>query len=510
MSKAACLALLLIPVCAIAQNLIRLKARTIAPRPGAAVTVPATYGLEASRRSHYILQFATCPGPDLLHQLERRGVRVLDYVPDCALMVSSDGTADLEGLDLTWAGALEASDKLSPLVASTPAPAYLVIFQRDADVDVAHALALRAGFTVLENPSLLPAQLLVVGGADRLEELAAADEVAYIMPASADLATGAPVLACAGALTQAGPIAEYVTVGSGWSANSSGIAALQYFFESVTTKLDQSAAESEIERAFQEWAKYAKVSFTAGGSALTARTIAILFAAGAHGDGYPFDGPGGVLAHTFYPAPPNAEPLAGDMHFDAAENWQIGQGTDLFSVALHEAGHALGLGHSTDPTAVMYPYYHVATGLTADDIAGIVALYGANNGTPVTPIAPTPAPAPTPTPTPTPVPTPAPTPAPAPVPATPDTTPPSLQIVSPGYTILSTSLASLVVSGTASDNVGVASVKWSVSTGASGVASGTTAWSATAPLLVGTNTITIRAYDAAGNSSWRAITVVRL
>jgi hypothetical protein len=28
--------------------------------------------------------------------------------------------------------------------------------------------------------------------------------------------------------------------------------------------------------------------------------------------------------------------------------------------------------------------------------------------------------------------------------------------------------------------------------------------------LVGTNTVTIRAYDAAGNSSWRAITVVRL
>jgi hypothetical protein len=27
--------------------------------------------------------------------------------------------------------------------------------------------------------------------------------------------------------------------------------------------------------------------------------------------------------------------------------------------------------------------------------------------------------------------------------------------------------------------------------------------------LVGTNTVTVRAYDAAGNSSWRAITVVR-
>jgi predicted Zn-dependent protease len=503
MSKAAFPALLLIPVCAIAQNLIRLKARTIAPTPGAAVAIPARRGLEASGRSHYMLQFATCPGPDLLHQLERRGVRVLDYVPDCALMVSSDGTPDLEGLDLTWAGSLEASDKLSPLVESTPAPAYLVVFQRDADMDLAHALALRAGFTVLVNPNLLPAQLVMVGGADGLEGLAAADEVAYIMPASADLATGAAVMACAGALTQAGPIAEYATVGSGWSTDSSGVASLQYFFESVTTELDQSAAESEIERAFQEWAKYAKVSFTAGGSGLTDRTIAILFANGAHGDGYPFVG-NSVLAHTFYPAPPNAEPLAGDMHFNSDENWQIGQGTDLFSVALHETGHALGLGHSTDPTAVMYPYYHIATGLTADDIAGIRALYAANDGTPAAPVTPvspvTPA---------TPI-APA-TPATPTTPTgTPDTTPPSLQILSPGYTIVSTTLASLVVSGTASDNVGVTSVTWSVSTGASGIASGTTAWSATVPLLVGTNTVTIRAYDAAGNSSWRAITVVLL
>jgi hypothetical protein len=192
------------------------------------------------------------------------------------------------------------------------------------------------------------------------------------------------------------------------------------------------------------------------------------------------------------------------MHFDADENWQIGQGTDLFSVALHETGHALGLGHSANPGAVMYPYYHFATGLTADDIAGVVALYGASGGTPAAPAAPA-APAPPAAPAAPAAPAP-----PAPPTGTPDTTPPSLKIVSPGYTILSTSLASLAVSGTASDNVGVASVKWSVSTGDSGIASGTTAWSATVPLLVGTNTVTIRAYDAAGNSSWRAITVVRL
>jgi hypothetical protein len=418
-------------------------------------------------------------------------------------MVSSDGTVNLEGLNVSWAGPLEASDKLSPLVASEPAPAYLVIFQRDADVDVAHALALRAGFNILENPNLPPTQLVVAGGANRLEELAAADEVSYILPASADLATGGMVMVCAGALSQAGPMAEFATVGSGWSKDSSGIASLKYFLQSLTTKVDQNSARSEIERAFREWAKYAKVSFVAGGSALTARTIAIQFARGYHGDGYPFDGLGGVLAHTFYPAPPNAEPLAGDMHFDADETWRIGLDTDLFTVALHEAGHALGLGHSDRPGTVMYPYYRFATGLTADDIAGIRALYGASDGTPTTPTTPaTPA-------TPTTPSTPQTPGTPTTPSGTPDTTPPDLHIVSPGYTILSTSLASLAVSGTASDNVGVASVKWSVSTGASGTALGTIAWSATAPLLVGTNTVTVRAYDAAGNSTWRAITVVR-
>ena len=64
---------------------------------------------------------------------------------------------------------------------------------------------------------------------------------------------------------------------------------------------------------------------------------------------------------------------------------------DLYSVVLHEVGHALGLGHSDVPGAVMYPYYRQASGLTADDVAGIQALYGsggapaADPGTPALP-----------------------------------------------------------------------------------------------------------------------------
>jgi hypothetical protein len=41
------------------------------------------------------------------------------------------------------------------------------------------------------------------------------------------------------------------------------------------------------------------------------------------------------------------------------------------------------------------------------------------------------------------------------------------------------------------------------------VATGTTAWSAAIPLLVGNNSVTVRAMDAAGNVGWRSVVITR-
>ncbi len=346
-----------------------------------------------------------------------------------------------------------------------------------------------------------------------LAAIAAMDQVAYIFPASDDLVRGVSTGACLGALTVNGPTAQSIPVyGDGWDGPGLGSAAIGYVFSQMTKQLDSSAAQAEILRAMNEWSKSVKVTWKPGSSATAAQTVNILFGSFAHGDSYPFDGPGGVLAHTFYPSPPNPEPIAGDMHFDDSEIWRIGVNTDLFSVALHELGHALGLGHADDPNAVMYPYYKMVTGLSTMDVSTVQTLYAAQTGTPTPPPpVPTPTPVPVPPPTPTPPvvpPTPTPTPAP-PTPNPADKTPPSLAITTPSSTSISVSSSSIVFSGTASDNVGVKTVAWSTNTGGSGTASGTTKWTATIPLLVGTNTVTIKAIDAAGNSSWRTVVVTR-
>ncbi len=84
------------------------------------------------------------------------------------------------------------------------------------------------------------------------------------------------------------------------------------------------------------------------------------------------------LGSTYYPNPATNYSLAGDINFNTGQSFNIGSTYDLFTVAAHEFGHALGLGESTSTTAVMFsPYNGARRALGSDDVNGIQAIYGA-------------------------------------------------------------------------------------------------------------------------------------
>ncbi len=128
-----------------------------------------------------------------------------------------------------------------------------------------------------------------------------------------------------------------------------------------------------VKQALEKWGKVSSLTFKA---AMRGRAdLYVGFVGRDHDDGSPFDGPGGVLAHAYIPSDAYEHILEGDIHMDEEEQWEVW--VDTLTVLIHEAGHALGIGHSADEASIMYPWYKgINHNLGADDIAAIQALYG--------------------------------------------------------------------------------------------------------------------------------------
>lgn len=164
-------------------------------------------------------------------------------------------------------------------------------------------------------------------------------------------------------------MSDYVLSGQSWAQST----VTWYFNGSV-------GYGNEFQQAFDRWDAEINLDFNRVFSA-GAADIIIDFTA--------IDGAFNTLAvaNSQWTLPSNNYSGSNTINFDTGETWTwdagvgsyvLSSGVTIYEVAVHEIGHSIGLGHPTNNATVMYPDAGgSATDLTAWDIAGGRAIYGA-------------------------------------------------------------------------------------------------------------------------------------
>jgi hypothetical protein len=171
----------------------------------------------------------------------------------------------------------------------------------------------------------------------------------------------------------------------GWDGSGRGSAALTYYIANAPGSLSQATVDDAITNALSAWSAVVDITFTETSQPNRVNSLDFSFRA--------IDGAGSTLAAAYLPDDVSRARVAGDVRFDASEEWEVGNAlgasaVDLVHAAVHEIGHALGLNHSEVAGSVMAATVssnRSFTGLSAADVQSIRALYAPANSAMATP-----------------------------------------------------------------------------------------------------------------------------
>ena len=358
-------------------------------KTGEVIPEPSKLRAISTDSEHILIQFEQEFTEEVLRALEALGITVIADVTRNTILVYVPGKVDLNTIPgIRWIGKVPSATKISPLLTdrtllrSLGMQYILLDFHSDVESQVCRDIIQDAGGTILERDALPPYVFLVYGSAATIQELSEYDEVSYMTPAGQALIHNEIVHYCPGGFSEIGFLPRFVDpTNDGWDGAGLGSYALTYNFTNGTADVSGTDENADVIAGIVEWSNVVDVTFAATGTPDAVDSFQILWATGNHSgtsgydeSGSPFDGLSGVLAHAYFPG---GSDLSGDMHFDDAEDWSDGASNsfDLFNVSIHEAGHALGLNHSDDPNAVMFPTSSIVDRLQSDDIVRIQLLY---------------------------------------------------------------------------------------------------------------------------------------